>query len=167
MANEPTNPIETLREKVKDIKIAMFTTQEQDGTLRSRPMGTQDITQQGILYFFTRASSAKVNEVQTQQQVNVSYAKPNDQLYVSVSGTATLLRDRSKMQELWNPIFKAWFPDGLEDPDLALLQVEVDSAEYWDSPSSKVVQLVGFAKAVITGKSADGLGENVKLDIAP
>ena len=70
----------------------------------------------------------------------------------------------AKIKELWNPIFKVWFPQGLEDPDLALLKINVEQAEYWDVPSSKLVTLVGFVKALTTGKPLD-LGENEKLDL--
>lgn len=144
--------VRKLRELIGDVKVAMLTTVEPDGSLRSRPMMTQKAEFDGTLWFFTGLSSAKVDEVQREQQVNVSYADPKSQVYVSVSGLAKISRDRTKMEELWSPLHKAWFPKGLEDPDLALLQVEVDKAEYWDSPSSKVVQLIGFVKAIATGK---------------
>jgi hypothetical protein len=62
-------------------------------------------------------------------------------------------------------VLKAWFPDGLGDPDLALLRVRVEKAEYWDAPSSKMVQLAGFVKAIVTGQRADDLGENEKIDL--
>ena len=68
------------------------------------------------------------------------------------------------MKELWSPAFKAWFPDGLEDPELALLRVEVETAEYWESPSSAVVKMVGFVKAVATGQQYQA-GENKTLDL--
>ena len=156
--------IKTLGALIKDIKFAMLTTVEDDGSLRSRPMATQQAEFDGDLWFFTGASSAKVGEVQRDRQVNVSYADTDGQRYVSVSGTAQLVRDRAKIKELWNPIFKAWFPDGLDDPDLALLKVAVERAEFWDSPSSKVVQLYGFVKAVATGKRpSDEIGDNEKL----
>lgn len=155
--------IKKLREMIKDIRFAMMTTAEEDGTLRSRPMATQQVEFDGDLWFFTNANAPKVDEVQHNQHVNLSYAEPNDQKYVSVSGKAQLVRDRQKIEELWNPLFKAWFPQGLDDPDLALLKVSLDKAEYWDSPSSKVVRLVGFLKAVVTGKPIDA-GDNEKID---
>jgi len=156
--------ITTLGELIKDIKFAMLTTVEDDGSLRSRPMGTQQAEFDGDLWFFTGAGSAKAGEIQRDRQVNVSYADTDHQRYVSVSGSAQLVRDRAKIEELWNPIFKAWFPNGLDDPDLALLKVTVERAEYWDSPSSKVVQLYGFVKAVATGKRpSDEIGDNEKL----
>ena len=159
--------VEKLRDLIKGISFAMLTTVDEDGSLRSRPMQTQETEFNGELWFFTSASSPKVDEVQRDQRVNVSYADPDDNRYVSLSGTATLVRDREKIKELWKPVLKAWFPDGLEDPDLALLRVKVEKAEYWDSPSSKMVQLAGFLKAIATGQRLEYAGENEKLELDP
>lgn len=156
--------IAKLRELIKGIKIAMLTTVEADGTLRSRPMGTQQTEFDGDLWFFTGKNSGKVAEIQHDQHVNVSYAAPDDNRYVSVSGRAELIDDKTKEKELWNPFIKAWFPKGLDDPDLLLLKVRVEAAEYWDAPSSTMVNLVGFAKAVLTGNRPD-IGENEKLSL--
>lgn len=162
--NSNENINKKLHDLIKDIRFAMLTTVEEDGTLRSRPMATQEFEFDGDLWFFTAAHAPKVDEVQHNQHVNVSYAEPKDQKYVSVSGTAQLVRDRAKIEELWNPLFKAWFPQGLDDPELALLKVSVEKAEYWDSPSSKVVRLVGFAKALLTGKQIGNPGDNAKIE---
>ena len=156
--------IQKLGKMIEGIKIAMLATIDEDGSLRSRPMMTQETEFDGELWFFTRASAPKVDEIEHDHHVNVSYAAPDDNRYVSVSGMARLVRDRAKIEELWNPAYKAWFPDGLDDPDLALLQVSVDHAEYWDSPSSTMVHLIGVAKAVATGKSYEG-GENEKIEL--
>lgn len=162
--SDRTGDIKKLHDMIKDIRFAMLTTVEEDGTLRSRPMATQEFEFDGDLWFFTSADATKVNEVQHEHHVNVSYAEPKDQKYVSVSGTAQLIRDKSKIEELWNPLLKAWFPDGLDDPQLSLLKVSVDKAEYWDSPSSKVVRLLGFAKALVTGKQIGNPGDNAKIE---
>ncbi len=161
------NDIEKIRDLIKGISFAMLTTVDEDGSLRSRPMQTQETEFDGELWFFTGASSPKVGEVQRDQRVNLSYADPDDNRYVSLSGTATLVREREKMKELWKPVLKAWFPGGLEDPELALLRVKVEKAEYWDSPSSKMVQLAGFLKAIATGKRLEYAGENEKLELDP
>lgn len=156
--------IKKLGEMIKDIDFAMLTTVEADGTLRSRPMSTQQVEFNGDLWFFTRASAPKVGEVERDERVNLSYAKPEDQRYVSVSGTARLVRDRQKIEELWKTGLKTWFPKGLEDPDLALLKVSVEQAEYWDSPSSTMAYVFGFVKAVATGQSYQP-GENEKINL--
>ena len=153
-----------LTELIKDIQFTMLTTQEPDGTLRSRPMTTQQQEFDGDLWFFVGAHSGTAREVQQDQQVNLGYANPGKNTYISVSGRANLVRDRAKMEELWNPVYKAWFPDGLDDPNLALLRVEPTQAEYWDAPNGKVVQALGFAKALLTGQPFQG-GENEKLNL--
>ena len=157
--------VKKLGEMIKDIDIAMLTTTMPDGTLRSRPMSTQKTEFDGTLWFFTQASATKVDEIQHNQHVNLSYADTDDQRYVSVSGRANLVRDKAKAKEFWQPIYKAWFPQGLEDPDLALLKVTVEQAEYWDTPSSKMVELIGFVKALATGQDADEMFENEKVQL--
>lgn len=162
---QKNDALKKLGEMIADIDFAMLTTIEKDGTLRSRPMSTQQIEFDGDLWFFTRASTPKVDEVEHDERVNLSYAKPEDQRYVSVSGTARVVRDRSKIEELWTPVLKAWFPKGLEDPDLALLKVTVEQAEYWDSPSSAMAHLFGFVKALATGQEYNP-GENEKINLS-
>jgi general stress protein 26 len=151
---------------IKDIKMAMLTTEAEDGVLRSRPMATQKAPFDGTLWFFTSASSGKVNEVDWNPEVNLSYAEPSDTKYVSISGNAEIVRDRAKMEELWSDIYKAWFPQGLNDPDVCLLKVEVSTAEYWEAKSGKMVQLFGFLKALATGERAQG-GEHGAMDMEP
>lgn len=157
--------IARLRELIKDIKFAMLTTVEPDGSLRSRPMGTQETEFDGDLWFLTAADSPKVSEIQQERQVNVSYAAPNDQRYVSVSGTATLVRDRQKVHEYWSEPLKIWFPNGPDDPNLALLKVSVERAEYWEAGSNAIGRAIDFAKALITGDERQ-LGKSEKLDLS-
>src|SRR5438067_9380888 len=140
--------IQKLGEMTKDIQVAMMTTLMPDGTLRSRPMATQKTPFDGELWFFTDADSAKVHEVEGDHHVNLSYADPDNQRYVSVTGRASVVNDREKARAIWNPVNKAWFPNGVDDPALRLLRVKVDQAQYWDAPSGKMTQLIGLAKAV-------------------
>ncbi len=156
--------VKKLSQLIKGIRVAMLTTVCADGSLRSRPMVTQDAEFDGSLWFFTRADTPKVEEVRQREQVNLAYAVPEDQRYVSVSGTAHLVRDPQKVKELWSPVLKAWFPQGPDDPQLALLRVDVERAEYWDAPSSMTVHLVGFVKALATGQPYRP-GENKKVDL--
>ena len=141
--------MQKLTELVKDIQIAMLTTVEADGSLHSRPMGTQDI-QQDTLWFFLKDDSRKAQEVVRDPRVNVSYSDANT--WVSVSGVATITRDQSKIDELWKEGLEAWFPDGKAEPHLALMQVQIHEAEYWDVTSSSMVRLFGYLKAKLTGE---------------
>jgi general stress protein 26 len=154
--------IEHLKQLTEGIDFAMLTTHA-GGHLRSRPMSTQEMDSNGDLWFFTSEDTHKVEEIEANPQVNVAYSAPDDNTYVSVSGTASVVKDRAKIEELWNPVLKAWFPKGLDDPTLCLLKIEVEEAEYWDSPSSTIVQLAGFVKALVTGQSADGDYGKIKL----
>ena len=156
--------VKKLAEIIKGIEIAMLTTAMPDGSLRSRPMATQKAEFDGTLWFFTDAESAKVHEVRRDGHVNVSYAAPDDNRYVSVSGTANVVRDRQRIKDLWTPAMKAWFPDGPDSPGIALLRVDVRMAEYWDAPSNAFVQLAGFVKAVATGQRYEA-GENEKINL--
>ena len=156
--------IQKVREIIKDIDFGMLTTIAADGSLHSRPMSTnKHVEFDGDLWFFTKASSLKVDEAQTHHQVNVSFTQPKDSRYVSVSGTAELVRDKGKIAELWEPELKAWFTEGLDDPDLALLKVNAKVAEFWEGPSGLMAHAVGLVKAVATGTPYDG-GENGSVE---
>lgn len=161
---EQSNQIQKLQELIQDIEYGMLTTMD-NGCLRSRPMAiNSNIDADGDLWFFTDATSHKVMEVAQEHQVNISFSNPTKQRYVSVSGTAEMVRDRKKMQELWHPSLKAWFPNELDEPTIALLKVHVNQAEYWDSPAGWVAKTLGFVKAATTGERAKS-GENAKIDL--
>ena len=151
MTETRTQTIEKLNLLIKDIKIAMLTTIDR-GVLRSRPMATQETDFDGELWFFTSRQTHKKEELEKENRVNVSYSDPADNRYVSMSGTAELVSDRAKIEELWAPGYLAWFPKGLEDPNLILLKVTVEQAEFWDATSSAVVEALGLLKSLVTGE---------------
>lgn len=158
--------IKKVRELIKDIDFAMLTTVDSEGKLHSRPMSTnKEVEFNGDVWFFTYASSLKVDEINRRHEVNVSYADPKKQSYVSLTGTAEIVRDKQKLEELWQPQLKAWFPKELDEPDIALLKVNVEKAEYWDSPSSTVANAISLVKAIATGKPASNVGEHEKVDL--
>ena len=159
------NDLEKLRELVKDIDFCMLTTVDEGGDLHSRPMSSNgDIDANGDIWFFTNVSSHKVSEIEKLPKVNVSFSDPDNQRYVSVSGTARLVRDRAKIDELWRPEFKIWFPEGKDDPEIALLRVGLEKAEYWDSPSSTIGYALSFVSSLVTGKEPD-MGENRRVEL--
>lgn len=153
-----------LGELITNIKIAMLTTRDEDGTLRSRPMGTRSADHfDGTLYFYTDADSGKVFEVAENASVNVAYADADNQKYASLSGNARLSRDRYELESHWSADLKMWFPQGLDDPSLALLVIDVVKAEFWDSPS-KPAMLLAMVKAFVTGERVE-VGEDKVLDL--
>jgi general stress protein 26 len=163
-AQTQADDLEKLRQLVKDIDFCMLTTIDENGDLHSRPMSANgDIDHTGNLWFFTGVSSHKVSEVKSTPKVNVSFADPQNQNYVSITGAAELVRDRKKIDELWKPEFKMWFPKGKDDPEVALLRISLEKAEYWDSPSSTIAYAFNFVSALVTGEQPD-FGENKKLN---
>lgn len=150
---------------IKEIDFGMLTTVDAEGRLHSRPMSTnKEVEFDGDVWFFTYASTPKVYEIERRPYVNVAFSDPKGQTYVSLSGRAELVRDRAKLEELWKPELKAWFPKGLDEPDIALLKINADQGEYWDAPSSIVAHAISLVKAVTTGSAAHA-GENEKVDM--
>lgn len=158
-------PREEAIEKIADLlgnfRTAMLTLHSREtGNLHARPMALQQERFDGSLYFFTRKETEKVGDLQADAHANVTMSSTEKNSYLSLNGTARTLDDRAKIEALWNPFAEAWYPDGKDDPSLTLLVVDVEGAEYWDGPSSKVVMMARMAKALVTNTSADDSGEN-------
>jgi general stress protein 26 len=132
-----------LRKIMKGAGVAMLTTVAPDGTLRSRPMAALKAPFDGDLWFFTRANAPKTGEIRDNDHVNVSFADSEGERYLSLSGRASVVRDDARAQDLWSGKLKAWFPEGRKDPDLALLRVHVERAEFWDAKTGGMVEIPG------------------------
>ena len=159
---------ETLWKLIKDIRFGMLTHRTSTGMLHAHPLTTQNraFDEQGELYFFISKAGELYERLLTDGEVNVSYANPDDDSYVSLSGQARVTEDHAQKQALWSPMAKAWFPGGVSDPNLALLAVRIRHAEYWDVEESKMVQLFKMAKAAITGEPPRQLGEHKELTLS-
>jgi general stress protein 26 len=163
VTNQHNDGIESLKHHISGIRFAMLTTVSDDGSLRSRPMTTQEIGEDGEIWFFTSDDSEVVLEAQREPSVNLAYSKPDSGLYVSVSGNAEMVKDAAKINELWNPMVAAYFPKGKDDPNLALLRITMTDAEVWDSPNS-VAKLFNTIKTAVTGEKGDtGQHERIKV----
>ncbi|WP_395403605.1 pyridoxamine 5'-phosphate oxidase family protein [Pseudoduganella sp. UC29_106] len=160
-----TEELNDLRDKVKDVKYGMFTTADDMRALTSRPLTLQELDDEGNMWFFVSDEEQFTRELLNNPLVNVSFTDVDDHLYVSVSGYAELMRDPAKAEELWNPMVQAWFPHGLDDPHLALLKFTIDTAEYWDTGSSKMVTLLAMAKAALTGQPPRNIGEHHRMGL--
>ena len=148
-----------LFDMIKDIRVAMMTTVEADGSLRSRPMWTQTPDANGDLWFMTKVDSSKTAEIGRDHKVGLAYSEPDDQNYVSVSGHATIVHDKAAIHEHWQESMRTWFPNGKDDPELALIKVVPDYGAYWDAPSSTMVHAYGYVKAAMTGEPPHPGGE--------
>ena len=154
---------EKLWSMMKGIEFAMLTTND-SGHLRARPMAASQSKFDGTVWFFTKADSHKVEEG-VDHQVGVTFADAGQQNDVSLSGKAELVQDKTTIKAHWSEAVRVWFPKGMEDPNIALLKVTVESGEYWDAPNSKMVHAYGYVKAVVTGEPPHP-GGNQKVTFA-
>lgn len=146
-------------ELIKDVGTALMVTATPEG-LRGRPMVALNKEFNGELWFAANDGSPKLEEIAAEHHVLLAYSEPKGQNYVSVAGTASITHDSAKAGELWSEGLRVWFPKGPDDPSLTLIKVKVDSAEFWDAPSSKWLYAYGYAKARLTGEPPRDVGEN-------
>jgi general stress protein 26 len=142
-------------ELIKDIRVAMLTHADATGRLVSQPMATQQVDFDGDVLFITERDSHKCRDIEAQSPatVNVSYSSGGS--WVSLSGTAEVVDDRAKLEELWSTFTDAWMEGGPENPNNVLIRISADSAEFWDTPGSKATQVLNFVKAKVTGERLD------------
>ncbi|KIZ35443.1 MULTISPECIES: pyridoxamine 5'-phosphate oxidase family protein [Rhodopseudomonas] len=146
---------------MKSITFAMLATRDGDA-IRSRPMAAYVEPQNNAVLFLTDVRRHKDDEIARDHHVNLAFADTSGQKYVSVSGTAAISNDRAIIKELFTTAAKAWW-DSAEDPNIRVLKITPDEAEYWDSPGT-IVSYVKMAMAAATGSRPD-LGENRKVAI--
>jgi general stress protein 26 len=157
MKNEtqPTADLEKLGELIDGVEVAMLTTHAADGSLVSRPLQTLEFDRGGELVFFTSVASRKIDELTANRDVNLAYANPSKQVYVSVRGAARIGRDRTTIDALWSPVQKVFFPKGKDDPDLVVLRVRVRDAAYWEPAGNFVARALDFAKGMLSEEPRD------------
>lgn len=157
MKDDMTEGRERLWQLIKDMKFAMFTTRHENGHLHSRPMTTQNkaIDDDDSLWFFMSRHNETVQDLHHSDEVNVSYADPGKDSYVSVSGKAEVVEDAPMRHRLWSKMNDAWFKNGPDDPEVALVRVRITHADYWDVDTNKLVQLIKMAKAAVSGDRPD------------
>jgi general stress protein 26 len=159
-----TESLNYLQDKIKEVRTAMLTTYNPEKGFSSRPMGTADVDDEGNIWFFTNEYSSKVSDISVENTISLTYSDPKNHTYLSIVAEASLVDDKAKMKELWNPFIQAFFPKGLDDPKLTLIKLKPSDAEYWDSSSSSMVVLFNMLKATVTGKQYDE-GKHGKIDL--
>lgn len=145
-------------EKIKEMadgNICLFCTYE-NGQIVSRPMGTQQVEEDGTLWFISKKDSSKNEQIDENSTVHLMYSDTGKHHYLSLSGHAHVVVDRSKVEELWNPMAKAWFEKGKDDPEISLIRVTPDEGHYWDTKNGKLISMLRIAVAAVSGKQMDG-----------
>jgi general stress protein 26 len=164
--------LETFYALVEDLDTAMMTTRRANGHLRSRAMANQKRASGADLWFVTSDGTAKLADLAHDPHVNLSYYKQSNHEWVSVSGIATLSRERRKIGELYATDWQAWFPDEgdprhgtPEDPRLVLIGVTIHAAEFLEVDKPRPVVLYELAKGWLNGTEPE-LGKMHELRLS-
>ncbi|WP_312676297.1 pyridoxamine 5'-phosphate oxidase family protein [Microbacterium sp.] len=152
-----------VKELVEDIDFTMLTTADAAGNLVSRPMSTREMDENGDIWFFTSDDTKKVDEVEADHDVGLSYLDAKGMRFVSVAGTARVVHDRAKMEQLYTSSLDIWFEDGLETPGIALLKVTPHETEFWEPAHGKIVMAAGMLKALVTRDTPDDTMRHGKI----
>jgi general stress protein 26 len=170
MAHTREQNLKDLYDLIDGIEIAMFTTRRPDGQLVSRPMATQTQAEGADLWFATDLESHKLEELESDPHVNLAYYRDRTREWVSVSGIATVSRDRKAIHELYRRDWKAWFGDeggardgGPDDPRIGLVLVDVQSVTYLKIDKPKPLVLFEVAKGMVTG-TPPNVGEPKRVE---
>jgi general stress protein 26 len=147
-----TEAVKKLQSLVNSINTCMFFTNTQTGIHNARPMAVVEADNSGNLWFFTNIQSNKVKDIQNDGNVHLVFAHPGKDSYVDLRGRASIETDRKSIEDKWTPIVKAWFPDGVDDPNICLVKIKTDEAHYWDTESTKMVEMLKVVTSVVTGK---------------
>ena len=161
MAQDKADDLAAVRSIMKDVRTAMVTTTTADGTLHTHPMTTQEAEFDGDAWFILSRTSETARNAAARPHVNVSYSGPSS--WLSLAGTAELVDDRAKIAELWNRFVEAWFPGGQDDPDVTLLRVRGEEAQYWESPG-RVAMVASMLTSSVT-KNPPSTGESGTVDL--
>jgi general stress protein 26 len=130
--------VEKLKQIVGRCRVGMLGMYHEDG-IHFSPMSHVDIDDDGNLWFFTTKESGKAISAKNKNNIFITYAQEANSTFLSISGKAYLNSNREKMRELFNPYVKAWFPNGLEDPNLSLLVVHPLDVECWTCDDHKIL----------------------------
>jgi general stress protein 26 len=159
---QATPDLRKLAELIDGIEIAMLTTHAPDGSMLSRPLQTLQFDANGELVFFTSIDSAKVGQLTENADVNLAFADPQRQRYVSVRGRARIDREPATVEALWSLSQTIFFPLGKQDPHLVVLRVQVRDAAYWESAGNFVARALDFARGLLSEDPTD-LGKHGTL----
>ena len=157
--------VEKIREIAKDANICMFVTDLSSLPLAGRPMATQEVDEQGNIWFMSDRNSDKNRHIEDDEQVQLFYSHTNNYEYLSIFGRAEIVNDRSKIEKLWTPMAKTWFKEGKDDPNISLIKVIPEDAYYWDTKNNKMVSLIKFAMGAIGITPKDDGGIEGKLKV--
>lgn len=145
--------IDKLKQLVESITTCFFCTNLQYGNgSTATVMTAQQVDKDGNIWFFSGLDSDRNRDIKMDNMVQLFFSDTNKNFYLETTGLATIVSDKFKMKELWNPLLKIWFKDGIEDSNISLLKVQTSNAHYWDNEGGKMVNFIKMIASVVTGK---------------
>jgi general stress protein 26 len=135
---------------IEHTRIAFLATLSEANGFRARPLTTQKVEVESRLWFFVARDGDLAHEIATNPRVLVTYTNEDDAFYAALTGTARVVVDAERARAMWSALNEAWFPGGPEDPNLAMVRVDVDHGETWEPTTNKMIQFLSIAAAAIT-----------------
>ena len=149
---EQEKGIAKIKQIVNDVKFCFFCTNpENQNSAEATVMTAQTVDEHGKIWFFSGRDSDRNRNIKTNQNVQLYFSCPEKDAYLAVNATASIVFDREKMEELWNPILNIWFKDGVDDQNISLIQATAVNANYWDSKDGKMINFFKMIASAITG----------------
>ena len=156
--------IDKLKSLIDGNKVAIFCTELDKLPIKSRPMAVQEVDDEGNLWFISSETSNKNFEIEKDDDVQLFFSNSSSSQFLSFYGHATIYNDEATIEEIWNPVAKAWFEEGKEDPKVTVIKVSPKNVYYWDTKDGKIISVIKMAGAAILGTNAD-IGVEGKLKI--
>jgi general stress protein 26 len=156
-----TEELKKLADLLEKFRFAMLTTRSHGGELHAHPLTVQETEFDGDLWFVISRHASAVEDIGHDAAVGVSFSSSD--AWLSISGTASVVDDTAKLRELWGAGLEAWFPNGPDDPEVVLLKVDAQGAEYWDSPGGRIASAIAFVKHKVTGERYEGDNDTIDL----
>jgi general stress protein 26 len=145
--------IDKFKELIKHESTCLFTTRLTQIPLTTRPMGVQEVCDQGNFWFMSASDSDKNEEIALDSRVQLFFLNTSNYEFLSVYGNATISRDREKIDKYWSEIAKAWFSEGKDDPRITIIKVTPEQGFYWDTKDGKLVSMIKILASAVTGKT--------------
>jgi general stress protein 26 len=146
--------IEKLKKIVEEIKFCFFKTSSKNDSIDSATIMTaQSVDSEGNIWFFSGIDSDRNNDIKTNKKIQLYFSCPEKNAYLSVNADASIVLDKNKIKEFWNPLLKIWFENGIDDKNISLIKATTISANYWDSENGKMINFFKMISDAITGEN--------------
>jgi len=153
---EGREAIEKIKELVNQASGCFFCSNIKTGhPFAVRPMAVQKVDDDGNLWFLSANDSHKNDEIDHDPFVQLLFQGSAHSDYLNIYGVAYISEDKEKIKELWEPIVKTWFTEGVDDPRISVIKVEPSEGYYWDNKHGNAIAFIKMAAGAMLGKTMD------------